>query len=40
MLRDDKAEAIQEWGTGTVRPEQGILRLRKELDTYGNLRLL
>jgi 3-isopropylmalate dehydrogenase len=28
----------QEWGTGAVRPEQGILKLRKELDTYGNLR--
>ncbi|KIW05017.1 3-isopropylmalate dehydrogenase [Verruconis gallopava] len=26
------------WGTGQVRPEQGILRLRKELQTYGNLR--
>ncbi|TID18073.1 3-isopropylmalate dehydrogenase [Venturia nashicola] len=27
-----------EWGTGAIRPEQGLLRLRKELDTYGNLR--
>ncbi|KAI0180188.1 Isocitrate/isopropylmalate dehydrogenase-domain-containing protein [Hypoxylon sp. FL1284] len=27
-----------EWGTGAVRPEQGILRLRKEMQTYGNLR--
>ncbi|KAI0165785.1 3-isopropylmalate dehydrogenase [Xylariaceae sp. FL1272] len=27
-----------EWGTGAVRPEQGILRLRKEMETYGNLR--
>ncbi|CAI4211456.1 unnamed protein product [Parascedosporium putredinis] len=27
-----------EWGTGTVRPEQGILRIRKEMGTYGNLR--
>ncbi|KAI2630791.1 3-isopropylmalate dehydrogenase [Hypoxylon sp. NC1633] len=27
-----------EWGTGLVRPEQGILRLRKEMQTYGNLR--
>ncbi|KAI5864515.1 3-isopropylmalate dehydrogenase [Durotheca rogersii] len=27
-----------EWGTGAVRPEQGILQLRKELGTYGNLR--
>ncbi|KAF4982400.1 hypothetical protein FZEAL_1972 [Fusarium zealandicum] len=26
------------WGTGTVRPEQGLLKLRKEMDTYGNLR--
>lgn len=29
---------VQEWGTGKVRPEQGILKLRKELQTYGNLR--
>ncbi|KAF3926803.1 hypothetical protein ABW20_dc0100591 [Dactylellina cionopaga] len=27
-----------EWGTGTVRPEQGLLKLRKELATFGNLR--
>ncbi|RYP49698.1 hypothetical protein DL768_004634 [Monosporascus sp. mg162] len=27
-----------EWGTGAVRPEQGLLRLRKEMGTYGNLR--
>jgi 3-isopropylmalate dehydrogenase len=27
-----------EWGTGTVRPEQGLLKLRKEMGTYGNLR--
>lgn len=26
------------WGTGTVRPEQGILKLRKEMGTFGNLR--
>ncbi|KAM3426855.1 hypothetical protein MY4824_009779 [Beauveria thailandica] len=26
------------WGTGAVRPEQGLLRLRKELSAYGNLR--
>ena len=26
------------WGTGPVRPEQGLLRLRKEMDTFGNLR--
>lgn len=27
-----------QWGTGPVRPEQGLLRLRKEMATYGNLR--
>ncbi|KAF4121131.1 3-isopropylmalate dehydrogenase [Geosmithia morbida] len=27
-----------EWGTGSVRPEQGLLALRKEMGTYGNLR--
>lgn len=27
-----------EWGTGKVRPEQGLLRLRKEMGAYGNLR--
>ncbi|OQO05843.1 hypothetical protein B0A48_09938 [Cryoendolithus antarcticus] len=26
------------WGTAAVRPEQGILALRKDLGTYGNLR--
>ena len=26
------------WGTGAVRPEQGILQLRKSLETFGNLR--
>ncbi|KAF8473289.1 beta-isopropylmalate dehydrogenase A [Kalaharituber pfeilii] len=26
------------WGTGAVRPEQGLLLLRKELGTFGNLR--
>ncbi|KAF2756859.1 3-isopropylmalate dehydrogenase Leu2A [Pseudovirgaria hyperparasitica] len=26
------------WGTGQVRPEQGILKLRKELQLFGNLR--
>lgn len=26
------------WGTGSVRPEQGLLRLRKEMGTFGNLR--
>jgi 3-isopropylmalate dehydrogenase len=29
---------LQKWGTGKVRPEQGILKLRKELGTFGNLR--
>ena len=29
---------IQKWGTGPVRPEQGILALRKAMNTYGNLR--
>ena len=28
----------QKWGTGLVRPEQGLLRLRKEMGTFGNLR--
>ncbi len=28
----------QKWGTGLVRPEQGLLRLRKEMSTFGNLR--
>ncbi|KAL8858114.1 MAG: hypothetical protein Q9178_005291 [Gyalolechia marmorata] len=27
-----------EWGTGSVRPEQGLLSLRKSLSTFGNLR--
>ncbi len=26
------------WGTGKIRPEQGILALRKQMGTYGNLR--
>ncbi|KAI4213906.1 MAG: hypothetical protein LQ351_003601 [Letrouitia transgressa] len=26
------------WGTGPVRPEQGLLKLRKSLSTFGNLR--
>ncbi|BFZ58349.1 3-isopropylmalate dehydrogenase [Savitreella phatthalungensis] len=26
------------WGTGKVRPEQGLLRLRSELDVYANIR--
>ncbi|MCJ1352095.1 MAG: 3-isopropylmalate dehydrogenase [Icmadophila ericetorum] len=28
----------QKWGTGTIRPEQGLLKLRKEMNTFGNLR--
>ncbi|KXH47681.1 V-type ATPase [Colletotrichum simmondsii] len=27
-----------EWGTGAVRPEQGLLKLRSEMCAYGNLR--
>jgi isocitrate/isopropylmalate dehydrogenase len=26
------------WGTGKIRPEQGILGLRKALDLYANIR--
>lgn len=26
------------WGTGKVRPEQGLLKIRKELNLYSNLR--
>ena len=26
------------WGTGAVRPEQGILAIRKALDLYANIR--
>ncbi|TGZ85312.1 3-isopropylmalate dehydrogenase [Ascodesmis nigricans] len=26
------------WGTGAVRPEQGLLKLRKEMNAFGNLR--
>ncbi|KAI5298659.1 hypothetical protein KEM56_003871 [Ascosphaera pollenicola] len=26
------------WGTGAVRPEQGLLKLRKEMGAFGNLR--
>lgn len=26
------------WGTGAVRPEQGLLKLRSEMEAYGNLR--
>ena len=29
---------LQKWGTGKVRPEQGLLKLRKEMGTFGNLR--
>ncbi|EXM37340.1 Isopropylmalate dehydrogenase-like domain [Fusarium oxysporum f. sp. vasinfectum] len=27
-----------EWGTGALRPEQGLLKLRKRMGTYGDLR--
>ncbi|KAH8169144.1 isocitrate/isopropylmalate dehydrogenase domain-containing protein [Sarocladium implicatum] len=27
-----------EWGTGAVRPEQGLLKLRSDMCAYGNLR--
>lgn len=40
-----KADAIllgavggPKWGTGAVRPEQGLLEIRKELNLYANLR--
>lgn len=26
------------WGVGPVRPEQGLLRIRKELGLYANIR--
>ena len=26
------------WGTGAIRPEQGLLQLRKAMDTFGNIR--
>ncbi|KAI9751902.1 MAG: 3-isopropylmalate dehydrogenase [Lichina confinis] len=29
---------MPEWGTGAVRPEQGLLRLRKEMQAFGNIR--
>lgn len=29
---------VQKYGTGPIRPEQGLLKLRKELHTFGNLR--
>lgn len=30
--------SLQKWGAGKVRPEQGLLKLRKEMGTFGNLR--
>ncbi|KAK2481841.1 hypothetical protein H9L39_07480 [Fusarium oxysporum f. sp. albedinis] len=27
-----------EWGTGALRPEQGLLKLRKRMGTYGDPR--
>ncbi|KAH6606827.1 3-isopropylmalate dehydrogenase [Trichoderma cornu-damae] len=45
VFAGDHADAVllgaiggPKWGTGAVRPEQGLLRLRKEMGTYGNLR--
>ena len=32
------AGGTQKWGTGKVRPEQGLLKLRKEMQAFGNLR--
>jgi isocitrate/isopropylmalate dehydrogenase len=29
---------LPKWGVGPVRPEQGILRLRKALGLYANIR--
>lgn len=34
----DQFPNLQKWGTGAVRPEQGLLKLRKEMGTFGNLR--
>jgi 3-isopropylmalate dehydrogenase len=34
----DQFPNSQKWGTGAVRPEQGLLKLRKEMGTFGNLR--
>ena len=31
-------QGLQKWGTGTIRPEQGLLSLRKSLNAFGNLR--
>ena len=33
-----ESDELQKWGTGSVRPEQGLLRLRQALDSFGNLR--
>lgn len=35
---NDNSHSLQKWGTGLVRPEQGLLKLRKEMGTFGNLR--
>lgn len=32
------ADDSKKWGTGVVRPEQGLLGLRKAMNAYGNLR--
>ena len=37
-LHTDLILFSKKWGTGTVRPEQGLLKLRKEMGTFGNLR--
>lgn len=45
LIASKKADAIllgavggPKWGTGSVRPEQGLLEIRKELQLYANLR--
>lgn len=38
LFRPKLTTLEQKWGTGKVRPEQGLLKLRKEMCTFGNLR--
>lgn len=45
LAASKKADAVllgavggPKWGTGAVRPEQGLLQIRKELQLYANLR--
>ncbi|KAL3229609.1 3-isopropylmalate dehydrogenase [Nakaseomyces bracarensis] len=45
LAASKKADAVllgavggPKWGTGAVRPEQGLLKIRKELQLYANLR--